>query len=125
MLQILLVVGGVTRTTTELEAVLVETGRLACDQAAAVRAELEADPRDSHHRIGDQSGHRDADFLALCAPARVNITSVADFEVVVCCPSSPALCQRDSNEIHNARTGFHSNHFPTKAPSVELGRIGK
>ena len=87
----------------ELEAVLVETCGWASDRAAAVRAELEAiaevvtpveiprvcrDPDDDQILaiavIGtvDALVTGDADLLALGAHGGVNITSIADFEVL-------------------------------------------
>jgi putative PIN family toxin of toxin-antitoxin system len=87
----------------ELEAVLIETCGWASDRAAAVRAELEAiaevvtpvevprvcrDPDDDQILaiafIGsaDALVTGDADLLALSAHGSVNISSVADFEVL-------------------------------------------
>ena len=87
----------------ELEAVLVETCGWASDRAAAVRAELEAiaevvtpvevprvcrDPDDDQILAIAITGSADAlvtgdaDLLALGAHGSVNISSVADFEVL-------------------------------------------
>ncbi|MGA7913007.1 MAG: putative toxin-antitoxin system toxin component, PIN family [Candidatus Dormiibacterota bacterium] len=87
----------------ELEAVLVETCGWTSDRAAAVRAELEAiadvatpvevprvcrDPDDDQILAIAITGSADAlvtgdaDLLALGAYASVNISSVADFEVL-------------------------------------------